>query len=63
MKQVTVATLTITRPNKFTKSGAKDVAKWLRHQADMLEKSHVDYDDEYKAKYAFLKSEIKKGKK
>jgi phage antirepressor YoqD-like protein len=50
------AVLTIKDAAAMTKRGAGDIAKWLRRQADMIEKSdeRAVLADRYRARYIYL---------
>lgn len=50
--QEVAALLTIKRPGLMTPKSRRDIAKWLRRQADMLLKDGKDYSEtRYRARY------------
>jgi len=47
------ATLTIKEADRMTEDGRKEVADWLRAQADSLEEGGHDYAARFRARYMF----------
>jgi hypothetical protein len=47
------ATFTIERAGEMTTEGRKDLAEWLRHQAEMLQAEGDKYSREFKAEYLY----------
>lgn len=51
MKLKVVARVELNQASKFTDVGVKDIAKWLRYQADSLESNYKQYADDYFGQY------------
>lgn len=53
-KEKSAAVLTIKEASKMTKKGRKDIATWLRRQADLLLKHGDQYiDGAFRARYLY----------
>ena len=57
------AIFTIKRPADMTLRGRKQIAKWLRRQADFLEEAGDEMSDRFRARYMYRPSLYKKPKK
>lgn len=47
----TVARIEISEASKFTEVGVKDIAQWMRYQADSLEHNYKQFADDYSGQY------------
>jgi hypothetical protein len=52
-KEESAAILTIKEANNMTKKGKKQIANWLRQQADNLEKDGHLYAENFRARYLY----------
>lgn len=53
-KEQSAAILTIKSAAKMAKRGKRDIANWLRKQADLLESEGQYYSDGYRARYIYI---------
>lgn len=51
------AVITIKDADKMTKKGRRDIAAWLRHQADDLEALGDQYNWRFRARYLYPQKE------
>ena len=53
MKEQSAAILTVKRAHEMTKRGRKQIAAWLRRQADFLEKDGDKFASRFTARYLY----------
>jgi hypothetical protein len=53
MKTSSAAVITVFKANKMTKKGRREVAKWMRRQADFLEKEGYVFSARFTARYLY----------
>lgn len=53
-KEKMAASITIHEPDRMTHQGRKDIATWLRKQANMLIKEGDNYSTHFRAAYYYI---------
>lgn len=53
VKEKSAAILTMKDADNMTNEGRKDIARWLRRQADFLVKHHREFASRYTARYLY----------
>ncbi len=54
MKEKSAAILTIKEAHNMTEQGRKEIAKWIRDQADSLEQHGENYSKKFTGRYLYV---------